>query len=157
MYFIVKTGYGKDDFIRIDNLADLERAQGAFLTNSKTIFDNGAACRGQDIISIREDWHREMGWNRTYRNDDGNVKEYELGEDDWNEIRNKGVEEKYKGVLAEVKARVQHLIDTGQHNLIGKNAYIKLPEKQKEGLAGLVMVNGIYLEPRNTLYRFPNQ
>ncbi len=122
MNFIIKTGYSDNDFIKINSLEDLERAQAAFLTNSKTIFSNGQACRGQDIISLREDWHAEMGWNPTH----------EMGDGDWNELKSKGVEKKYKGVLSEVKNRVQYFIDTKQTHLIGKNADVPAIEKPKE-------------------------
>ncbi len=137
MHFIVKTGYSPNDFIRINSLEDLERAQFAFMTNAKVVFSNGQMCRGQDIISIREDWHAEMGWNKNYRRDDGSVASYELGNDDWNEIRKKGVDKKYLGILAEVKERVEYLRESGNEKLIGKGIEIKFPEKPKEIATGM--------------------
>lgn len=131
MYFIIKTGYGATDHLLIDNLRDLEKAQYAFLTNSKTIFETGEVCRGQDIISIKEDWHREMGWNKSFH-DGERIKTYELGPEDWTEIRQKGIEKKYKGVLAEIKNKVVYLMENNKTNLIGKGIEIALPEKSKE-------------------------
>lgn len=117
-----------NDYIVIDNLRDLEKAQYAFLTNAKTIFENGEVCRGQDIISIKEDWNKEMGWNSTFRDKDGNVRIYELSNDDLKEIKKKKVDEKYLGVLANSKRRVQYLIDNKKIDLIGKGIEINFPE-----------------------------
>lgn len=133
MYFKIKIGYSPNDFISIDNLVDLEKAYQAFLTGNRVIFNNGRACRGQDIMSIQEDWHREMGWNKNYRDEEGNVKNYELSNDDWHDIKLRKIDKKYSGVLADVKSKVEYLIESGQENLIGKeNVNIKLPEKPKE-------------------------
>jgi hypothetical protein len=121
-YFKIRIGFGNGDdrYIGIDE-TELESALYCFISNSKGIFKNGV-CRGQDIISITEDWHKEMGWNP----------EHNLGSDDWNELKAKGISQKYIGVIGAVKEKVQYLISTGRTNLIGRNADIQLPEKQKE-------------------------
>ncbi len=128
-HFKIKTGYGVNDCIYISGLKDLEKAQFAFLTNAKTIFDNGEVCRGQDIISIREDWHKEMGWNEIYRDEAGTVRSYELGHDDWEDIRSKGIDKKYLGVFSEIKAKVKYLMETNQTNLIGKGVEFNKPKE----------------------------
>jgi hypothetical protein len=137
MFFIIKTGYSPNDIIRIDDMRDLEKAQYGFITNSKVVFNNGEVCRGQDIISIREDWHREMGWNKSFRDNNGDVVPYELGDDDWKDIKIKGIDEKYRGVLAATKEKVQYLQETGQAKLIGTGVQISLPERPKEILEGV--------------------
>lgn len=118
-YFKVKIGYGEDEAISIETIADLEKAQYAFLTDGKVIFSNGEICRGKDIITISEDWHREMGWNRTHK----------LGNDDWNELNAKGITGKYKGLLTQTKEKVQYLIENQKTHLIGKD--IDIPELRK--------------------------
>jgi hypothetical protein len=115
MYFRIKTGYGNNDFITIDNMADLEKAQLAFLTDGKVMFSNGEVCRGKDIISIKEDWHTEMGWNESY----------EMGDDDWAELKRKGIIGKYTGLLGEAKDNVQTLVNANRQDLIGKPGTIE--------------------------------
>jgi len=121
-YFKIRIGYGEGDdrFIPIDE-TELESALNCFITNSKGIFKNGV-CRGQDIISITEDWNKAMGWNA----------DHVLDSDDWNEIKSKGVFQQYIGIIGNTKEKIEYLISTNQQHLIGKNADIKLPEKPKE-------------------------
>lgn len=114
-YFKIKTGYNPTDFISIDNLGDLEKAQLAFLTNAKVMFSNGSVCRGQDIISIREDWHREMGWNP----------DHVIEADDLNYMQLQGVEGKYVGLLGKAKDNVQTLMAANRQDLIGKSEPIE--------------------------------
>lgn len=106
-YFKIKTGYGDQDFISIDE-TELEAAVYAFLTDAKGMFKNGAV-NGKNIMSITEDWHREFGWNYTYK----------LGPDDWEQI-NREATPKYRGIIQEAKDRVQGYISKGTTNKIGK-------------------------------------
>jgi hypothetical protein len=115
MYFIIKTGYGENDFIRVDNLPDVEKAQYAFLTEAKVMFSSGQVCRGKDILTIKEDWHKEMGWNPTH----------EMTDDDWNELKQKGIENKYLGQLALAKDNVHTLLEAKRTDLIGKPGKIE--------------------------------
>ena len=85
-YFRVKIGH--DDYVEIDSLEDVEKAQLAFLTDGKTIFSNGELCRGKDIMKIEEDYRREMGW----------YSDYKMGVDDEAELRSKGIYRKYRFV-----------------------------------------------------------
>ncbi len=114
-YFKVKTGYGANDFISIDNVQDVEKAQYAFLTDAKVMFSNGQICRGRDIIAIKEDWHKEMGWLPTY----------EMTPFDWADIENKGVIKKYTGLLGTAKDNVQTLVNSGHLDLIGKSGSLE--------------------------------
>ena len=119
-YFIIKTGYGENEFIKIDE-SELDTALYAFMSDSKGVFKNGVV-RGKDIIAIREDWHREMGWNYTH------VMEVE----DWAELRDRGVSGKYAGAIQEAKDKVQYLMQTNQLNLLGK----PVPEMDKKEISG---------------------
>lgn len=94
-YFKIIKGYKSHEFTRIDE-SELEAAICIFLTDGKALFKNGVV-RGKDIMDIREDWHKEMGWN-----DD-----HELRGDDWNELNTKGVTLKYVGVIAAAKDNVK--------------------------------------------------
>lgn len=107
-YFIIKTGYGENEFIKIDE-SELDTALYAFMSDSKGVFKNGVV-RGKDIIAIREDWHREMGWNYTH----------EMEAEDWAELNDKGITQKYTGAIQEAKEKVQYLMQTNQLHLLGK-------------------------------------
>lgn len=65
-YFRVKHGYGKDDFLSVDE-NDLPKA---FLAQiSGKVFaasDGSGSIRGNDIISILPDYNRALGLNRDY-------------------------------------------------------------------------------------------
>lgn len=112
-FYKIKVGYGENEFIPIDE-TELETVLYAFLTNGKAVFTNGVV-RGKDIIAITEDWQKEMGWNTGYK----------MQDIDWAEIRDTGIEQKYKEVFAEKKKKVQFLINSKQTNLIGKNVEVK--------------------------------
>ena len=111
-YFKIKIGYEEDAYISIDQ-SELESALYVFLSDSKGIFKSGVV-RGKDIISISEDWHKEMGWN----------KGYQMNEDDWADLEHKGILKEYAGIIGKTKEKIQYLISTNQQNLIGKNAEI---------------------------------
>lgn len=61
--------------------------------NERGTFSNGLAIRGQDIQRIEPDYQGTMGWNPTHKLDD----------DDWNELRSKGIDVKMRDTLAEAK------------------------------------------------------
>jgi len=52
------------------------------------------------------------GWNESY----------EMGDDDWAELKRKGIIGKYTGLLGEAKENVQTLINANRQDLIGKPA-----------------------------------
>ena len=119
-YFKIKVGYGENEYVPIDE-DELETALFVFLTEGKGIFKNGVV-RGKDIIGITEDWHKAMGWN----------KGYELSADDWIDIKEKGVQAEYQGLIGEKKEKIQYLIQTNQQNLIGKNVEVIGFENKKQ-------------------------
>lgn len=133
--FKIKTGYDDSQFISIDE-TELESALYCFMTDAKGIFKNGV-CRGKDIIGITEDWHGAMGWNPTHVLDD----------DDWNEIRGRGVADRYAGYIGNIKEKIQYLISTKQEHLIGKNVEIpelkRSPRKELGGGGGMKGIGDI--------------
>ena len=125
MYFKIKVGYAEDEYISIDD-TELETALDVFINDKKGVFTNGV-CRGKDIIAITEDYNKEMGWKPTHK----------LDADDWEELRSKGIERKYKGAIAEAKNVVQYLTETKQEHLIGKGYKIsKIENPQTKQLEG---------------------
>lgn len=76
-YFKIKTGFGKNDVIQIDEteVAQAIRAQingGVAITKRGTI-------SGSAILSIVPDWNKVMGWKS----------DYQLTGEDWDEIGEK--------------------------------------------------------------------
>ena len=111
-YFKVKTGFEPEDIIHIDE-SELEKAIYAQISGRVAML-KGGTIRGNNIISITEDWHRAMGYNQGY----------ELGPEDFEHINQK-LGDSYNGVIGEKVEAVQFLIDTNQTHLIGKNVDIK--------------------------------
>jgi hypothetical protein len=128
LFFRVKIGYRPDEFIPITGESELEKAMAAFTTNSKAVFERGVV-RGQDIIAITEDWHREMGWNQSHVMED----------EDWSELKSKGIKTKYEGIIASAKIKVEYLIRNKREDLIGKNFEIPKIENKEiyEGVKSL--------------------
>lgn len=58
--------------------------------NERGVFDNGLAIRGMDIQRIEPDYQGTMGWNPTHV----------LDTDDWNEIRDKGIDRKMREITS---------------------------------------------------------
>lgn len=120
-YFKIITGYDSEDYLEVDE-TELEKAYYCFLEKKDSIF-SGGACKGSQILLIKPDFNRAMGWNRGYK----------LGPDDYAELKSKGLDRSYRDLLADVENKVQHLIQTKQTNLIGKNVDIKKLESENDG------------------------
>ena len=112
-YYKVVWGYQPEEYIPIDE-TELEKALYAHISGKVAIFKEGSI-NGSRISVIAPDVCRAMGWNRGYK----------LTPEDYEEFDDReGV--KYAGYLAEVKDRVNYLINSGKTDLIGKNTDIKL-------------------------------
>lgn len=65
IYYKVKIGYEKDDFISIDD-TELAKAVRAQVQGGVVLFKEGSVS-GNSIISIVPDWNRVMGFKRDYK------------------------------------------------------------------------------------------
>lgn len=108
MYYKIIHGFGVEDYIAIDE-TELQKAYYCFLEKKDSIF-SGGAIKGSQILEIKPDFHRIMGWNRGHK----------LGADDYEELGQKGIDRKTQHFLSATKDVVQHLIETKQTHLIGK-------------------------------------
>ena len=89
----VITGFRENQYYVIENH---EAHKAYYLFNNpeaRTIFENGVALIGKNIQGIEPAFNETMGWNPTHQLDD----------DDWNDIRKHGVDEKLRDILAEAK------------------------------------------------------
>ena len=114
-YFRVYTNF--TEYIPIDE-TELEKGLHAFITGKPVVFDMGGTTR---IDRIVPDWNQAMGVNPAWK----------LDCDDWNIIRDRGIDRKYVGVIGEVKDKIQYLIHTKQEHLISKNVEIPQLENGK--------------------------
>lgn len=108
-YYKILHGFNPEDYIEIED-TELQKAYYAFLQKKDAVFSGGAV-RGGLIQTIKPDFHRTMGWNRGHK----------LGEDDFAELNQKGIDKKMQNLLSETKEKVQYLIKTNQTHLIGTN------------------------------------
>ena len=87
------TGFRRDQSYQID-AEEAHKAYSLFLDpEARTVFSNGLAIKGDQIQEIVPDYNGTMGWNPTYQ----------LGDDDWSEIRDKGIDRKLRDVLCLAK------------------------------------------------------
>jgi hypothetical protein len=93
MKFKIITGFRADQQFIID-ADDVHKAYYLFINPEKrTIFSNGVAMIGQDIRGIEPAWNETMGWNPSHK----------LNGDDWNEIRQKGIDKEMKVIQETAK------------------------------------------------------
>jgi len=93
-YFKVKIGFGKTDYIRIDE-TEVAKAIRAQVNGSVALFSEGGSIAGNNILAVLPDWNRVMGYNR----------DYELNGEDWNEI-GKRVDE-YRIFIDQIKLTIK--------------------------------------------------
>jgi len=104
----ITTGFSSDQKFTIDS-EEAHKAYYLFNNPEKRgVFNNGVALIGRDIRSIQPDYNAEMGWNTTHQLDDY----------DWEEIRTKGIDVKFRNLLTEAKQK-SYLIEKYPH-LISK-------------------------------------
>lgn len=112
LYYKILCGYDREREVPITQ-EELEKAYGIFLIGGRSVFSGGAV-DSRHIHAIVPDWHRIMGWTPEYR----------LGVDDWNELRDTGVDREARALQKSAQGRVQYLIGNGKQNLIGTGASI---------------------------------
>ncbi len=96
------TGFRKEQHYTIDG-EEAHKAYYLFLNPDKRgIFDNGVALIGNQIQGIEPDYHATMGWNDTHV----------LDGDDWNEIRGKKIDIKFR----ELQSKAKEIATTMQNN-----------------------------------------
>lgn len=118
LYYKVFRDRDFTNYLEIDE-TELEKALAAFRFGTSVMFNQGALEKVGDIVP---DYNRSMGWNPTHK----------LENDDWSDIRSKGVDRRLKEQLQLTKEKIDYLVETNQQHLIGKNAHIELPQKNKE-------------------------
>jgi hypothetical protein len=104
-YFKIHLGYNDEMKLSIGE-EEIAKVMTAFLTGKK-IQTSAGAIDGSKIILIKEDWNKTMNWNETHQ----------LTSDDWNELKNNGVEDLYKGYLEDLKLSVKNILSSGQLKL----------------------------------------
>jgi hypothetical protein len=83
-YIKIITGFREDQEISIP-MQEAHKAYYLFShPEARTIFSTGDAIIGKDIQRIVPDYNRTMGWNASHR----------LTDDDYNEIKGRGVQDK---------------------------------------------------------------
>jgi hypothetical protein len=107
-HFKILTGFRKDQFYSID-ADEAHKAYYLFLNpEQRGVFKNGVALMGQSITGIEPDYNAIMGWNPTHQ----------LGDDDWNDIRSKGVDKTVRLLTERAKTVAQEAIMTGDTSKI---------------------------------------
>ena len=108
-YFRVKIGYGKDEFISIDE-TELGRAIRAQVSGRIALFKEGTVA-GNHIISIIPDYNKELGFNR----------DYQMTEMDYKGLGKRAIQE-HRLLLEEVENDIQQKLINGslseQRNLL---------------------------------------
>jgi hypothetical protein len=100
-HYRVKFGYGKDDFISIEE-GELSTALRAQITGKIGSFKEGTVA-GNNIMAIVPDFQKAMGWNR----------DHQLGSEDYAEIGTKTIND-YRLYLEETKDGVYGQLEGGQ-------------------------------------------
>ena len=112
LYFKAQINFNGES-IPITTPEDLEKALYLF-QSKKDGFIGGRPIRGVDIITVKEDWNRELGVAPDWKLD---------GEDHAILARN-GAKDRYAGIIGKYTRRVEFLIGNGMINLVGKKADI---------------------------------
>lgn len=119
------TGFRDDQFMIID-AEEAHKAYYLFLhPEERAIFGNGVALIGKNIQEIVPAWNETMGWNPSHK----------LEGDDWNEIREKGIDKKLNGVLQLAK-EVSYLMENDR--TLGNKRLSDIPKKPGAEMLELV-------------------
>lgn len=108
LYIKIITGYREDQFVSVP-ISEAHKAYFLFLNEDfRTIFSNGAAVRGQDVVGIKPDYHASMGWNHDYK----------LDPDDMNQIRREGVTRALRNAILMAKEVSEEVQNSGNKGLL---------------------------------------
>ena len=99
-YFKIIWGYDEEDMLPIDE-TELDKAMQCFIQKRDGVFKSGPI-KGDRVITVQEDWHRAMGWNRGYK----------LGPEDYAEIGPQKRRE-YQNALEEAKYTANQQLGSG--------------------------------------------
>lgn len=121
-------GFRRDQEHSID-ANEAHKAYYLFLNpEARSIFNNGLAIKGDQIQEIVPDYQGTMGWNPTHV----------LNNDDWNELRDKGITTKMQTCLAAGKELAQHAtpaeLNIPLSELTQKYPQLKPQEKREDGI-----------------------
>lgn len=88
-YLKLKTGFKENEFVTIP-MQEAHKAYYLFKNpETRGVFDNGVAILGKNIMQILPDWNATLGYNPDYK----------LIDEDYNEIRGKGYEQKMRNLI----------------------------------------------------------
>ncbi len=114
------TGYRKDQEYSID----AEEAHKAYYLfnnpDTRTTFKDGLALKGSEIELIEPDYQGSMGWNPTHK----------LEADDYNEIRDKGIDRELRAIMSKANDLAK-IATTQDLNLTLTEALKKYPQLDK--------------------------
>lgn len=97
-------GYRKDQEYSID-ASEAHKAYYLFLNpEERAVFGNGLALVGKEIKAIEPDYNGTMGWNPNHQ----------LDSDDWNELKEKGIDRKLRNVLQTAKQAIPMIQENPQ-------------------------------------------
>lgn len=108
-----KIVHGFDDNLQYFPITsdELHKAYVIAMQGGKAIFENGFFNnRGNDIIRIIPDWHRERGWNKGYK----------MEAADYQDV--KELEEPYRKTLERGKLLAEFIVKEGRKELLNKTA-----------------------------------
>ncbi len=106
-YIKVITGFREDQ----QHTIPMQEAHKAYylFKNPETrgVFNNGVALIGKNIHEIVPDWNTTMGW----------YPDHELDSNDWEQIKNEGVNERMKLLIEKAKKAGDLLLESSEDNL----------------------------------------
>lgn len=115
--FKVTYGYGKTDFVLIENTTDLQKAIYAKVERIPVTI-GGKLISGQEIKTIEPDVHSYTGWNRGYE---------ATHADDFAQIE-RDVPPLLSELIEQANQHVNKLVSTGHQELIGSSELPALSE-----------------------------
>lgn len=121
-------GFRKDQEHSVD-IEEAHKAYYLFLNPEKRgVFSNGLAIRGDQIQEIVPDYNGTMGWNPSHI----------LDNDDWNELRSKGIASKMVTMLAEAK-KLSMKLNPNEMNIKLSSFLTSIPERNSVKIIGEVI------------------